>query len=141
MPLSKLHHYLILCNDLDATKDFYVAALHMTVGERPAFRFPGYWLYLDGVPCVHLASAKVSPEQRGYLADSDASTGSTGPIDHVAFTAHGLAEMVAHLEALQLGMTRRDVPGQGLHQVFINDPNGVKIELNFNLDEVEHPAG
>ena len=132
MPLTKLDHFLIRSDDIESTKDFYVETLGMTVGKRPPFQFPGYWLYLDGVACVHLAPSQSSAQQRDYLGEQDACVG-TGPIDHIAFSADGLQETITHLESLQLEMIRRDVPGQDLHQIFIIDPNGIRIELNFDL--------
>jgi catechol 2,3-dioxygenase-like lactoylglutathione lyase family enzyme len=35
MPLTKIEHYLVLTDDLEATRDFYVQALGMHQGERP----------------------------------------------------------------------------------------------------------
>ena len=55
MPLTQLEHYLVLTDDLDATRDFYAKALGMRLGPRPPLGFPGYWLYLGEVPCIHIA--------------------------------------------------------------------------------------
>ena len=55
MALRRLDHLLVLTDDLEATRAFYCDVLGLEAGERPAFAFLGYWLYLDGVPCVHLA--------------------------------------------------------------------------------------
>ena len=43
MPLKTFEHVLILANDLEKTKDFYVDLLGLTNGYRPDFPFPGYW--------------------------------------------------------------------------------------------------
>ena len=132
VPLTSLDHYLIFAEDLEATKDFYVNILGMQVGERPPFPFPGYWVYLGDAACVHLAHAGANQAQKDYLGDEsrDASHG-TGPIDHIAFAATGLEEMLARFESLGIGARRRTVPEQGQHQVFITDPNGITIELNY----------
>ena len=55
MPLGRLDHVLVLTDDIEATKSFYRDALGLEVGDRPPFEFSGYWLYLDGIPCVHVA--------------------------------------------------------------------------------------
>jgi hypothetical protein len=34
----------------------------------------------------------------------------------------------------------RTVPGLGLHQLFIEDPSGITIELNYPADEVKPPV-
>ena len=124
VPLQNLSHLLVLARDLDATRDFYVDVLGLTVGPRPPFRFPGCWLYLGDRAVVHLADKS-----------SDPGPADTGPIDHIAFEATGLAEMVARLEALAIPVRHRKVPDLGLHQIFIHDPNGVRIELTYPATE------
>ena len=39
--------------------------------------------------------------------------------------------MMKHLDAKGIDYTRRQVDDQGLFQLFLIDPNGVKVELNF----------
>ena len=129
MPLRNLNHFLVLAEDLDATRDFYVDVLGLAMGERPPFEFPGYWLYLGDRAVVHLASK--DPEGRGR---SDGKSG-TGAIDHIAFEASGLADMTARLDALGIPVRQRIVPGVGLRQLFIRDPNGVTVELTYPASE------
>jgi hypothetical protein len=52
-------------------------------------------------------------------------------VDHVAFFATGLVETLARLQRSATPCRERTVPGLGLHQVFVDDPNGVVVELNF----------
>ena len=56
-------------------------------------------------------------------------------IDHIAFRATGLQQMVAHLEREHVNFTQRRANGQALIQLFFYDPNGIKIELNFAEQE------
>ena len=56
-----LHHVNILAEDLEATVAFYVEAVGLTKGERPAFGFPGAWLYDGARPAVHLTLAAEPP--------------------------------------------------------------------------------
>ena len=60
----------------------------------------------------------------------DVSTG-TGVIDHIGFRTTGLQEMIDHLKKHNIEFKERQVDDQGLYQLFLFDPNGVKIELNF----------
>ncbi len=119
MPLTALDHYTIRTSDLDRSVRFYAEILGLESGARPPFRFPGAWLYCDGRPVVHLA-------QRGQKAG-----GETGAIDHLAFRADGLADFTRHLAERGVAFDESDVPGLGLHQVFLRDPDGVRIEVNF----------
>jgi len=142
MPLESLNHYLIYAEDLEATKNFYVDVLGLRVGERPPFPFPGYWLYSGDTACVHVAHAKADAAQKSYLGDKQgAATAGTGAIDHVAFVATGLRKTLGQLAAHGVATRRRTVPEDGSHQVFIEDPNGITIELNFRAGELERIEG
>ena len=126
MSLQRLDHVLVLTHDLEATRDFYCKALGLVVGERPPLEFPGYWLYLDGVPCLHVA-------ERGPYEAHAATLGlQVGPaVDHVAFVGDGYQRVAARLQAAGVDAVTNTVPGAGLRQLFLTDPNGVRIELNI----------
>ena len=131
MPLTSMEHLLVLTEDIDGPKDFYRRALGLEVGERPPLEFPGYWLYLGGVPCVHVADRRAYAEhsQRvGVPVSPDA-------VDHVAFTADDFEEAAARLEREGVEATPNMVPGAGLRQLFFEDPNGLKIEINVMARE------
>jgi catechol 2,3-dioxygenase-like lactoylglutathione lyase family enzyme len=131
MPLTKMEHYLVLTDDIDATRDFYVQALGMQVGFRPPLGFPGYWVYVGDTPCIHIAewaSYTTHSLEQGIAVTSRAS--GTGPLDHIAFNAQDYDDVVARLEAHGVQAARNDVPGGLLRQLFLQDPNGVKIEIN-----------
>jgi hypothetical protein len=71
-----------------------------------------------------------------YLGDRDAQhLQGSGALDHVAFFATGLADMLARVQLMAIEPRRRDVPGLGLHQVFLEDPNGIVVELNYPFAE------
>lgn len=134
MPLKNLNHFLVLAEDLEATRDFYVEVLGLRVGERPPFAFPGYWIYLGERAVVHLAKLEADAEQRDYLG-ARAQSADTGALDHIAFEATGLKEMIAQLEDRGIAARHRRVPDAGLYQLFIQDPNGLMIELNYPAAE------
>jgi catechol 2,3-dioxygenase-like lactoylglutathione lyase family enzyme len=132
MALTGMEHYLVLTSDLDATRDFYQDALGMTQGFRPPLGFPGYWMYVGATPVIHIA------EWNTYTAHSNgkdipvtAPAASTGSFDHVAFNAADFAGVVARLERHGVTPARNLVSNSGLRQLFVFDPNGVKIEINF----------
>ncbi len=104
------------------------------VGPRPAFKFPGVWLYQGGIAVVHVVG--IDPNDPAglveYLGDKgmDAEPG-TGTIDHVAFLCDGMDTMRAHFQAKGVEFRERQVPSLSLTQLFLEDPNGVTLELNF----------
>ncbi|MBN1239380.1 MAG: VOC family protein [Gammaproteobacteria bacterium] len=132
MPLKKMEHYLVLTDDLEATRRFYCDVLGMTEGFRPQLDFPGYWLYLGDTPCIHVGdwdAYAVWTREVGIPISARAA--GTGPLDHIAFNATGFDETVERLERLGIGMSRNELDDIGLKQLFIRDPNGLMIELNF----------
>lgn len=140
MPLSHIEHFLIAADDLDATRDWYARVLGMQPGPHPDFGFPVHWMYLAGVDVVHIGpSAKHAGEiQKQYLGRTSQATGvGTGAIDHIAFRAKGLRQMIQHLTAEGVPFNQRRANGQALFQLFFHDPNGIKIELNFDAAEAE----
>jgi catechol 2,3-dioxygenase-like lactoylglutathione lyase family enzyme len=138
-----LNHFSIRTLDLAATKDFYVSVLGLAVGPRPEFPFPGYWLYQGPTDdysnaAVHIIGIdkKDTSGLSNYLGDkAPAELKGSGALDHVAFFANELHVMLLRLSSLGIEPRRRDVPGLGLHQLFLDDPNGIVVELNYPLAE------
>src|ERR1700687_310565 len=139
MPLHHLQHFLIQTEDLEKTKDWFVDVLGMKVGPAPDFKFPVYWLYLGDTDVLHLTvgGAKASENRLKYLGQESTATTGSGVVDHVAFRATGLIDMIEHLEKMGVAFRERRVSNQGLYQLFLIDPNGVKIELNFEAAEAK----
>jgi len=138
MPLSHIEHYLVAADDMDLTRDWYRDVLGMQEGPHPDFGFPVHWMYLEGRDVVHIGrNAKQAGEnQKLYLGRLSQNTGSgTGAIDHIAFRARGLEETMAHLRRKGVPFNERRANGQALYQLFLFDPNGIKVELNFDAAE------
>jgi catechol 2,3-dioxygenase-like lactoylglutathione lyase family enzyme len=132
MPLLRMEHYLVLSDDIDETKRFYCDALGLSQGFRPNLEFPGYWLYLGDTACIHIAewrSYAVWTKEAG-IPVSKKSAG-TGPVDHIAFNASGFAAMRTQLRERGYAPSENLLDEIGLRQLFLHDPNGVAIELNF----------
>jgi len=144
MPIQMLNHFSIRTLDLAATEKFYTEVMGFTVGPRPPFPFPGLWLYNGdhgsyNNAVVHIIGIdRDDPEGlKQYLGDRDTATlaGGTGTVDHIAFSATGLREMRARLARLGVACRERTVPSLDLRQVFLDDPSGVVIELNYPATE------
>ena len=138
-----LNHFSIRTVDLDACERFYCGLLGLKKGPRPPFPFPGLWLYAGETDTYDNAAVHIigidrnDPEGlKKYLGDRDeTSLAGSGAVDHVAFFSTGLKETLDRLKANGIEGRERTVPLLGLHQVFIDDPNGIVVELNFPAAE------
>ncbi len=139
MPLSHIEHFLLQTADMEKTREWYVNVLGMRVGPNPDFKFPVFWLYLGDKDVVHVTEGggKVSENRKRYVGQESQATAGSGAIDHLAFRATGLREMMAHLKGLGIDFKQRQVDDQGLYQLFMFDPNGIKIELNYSNEEAK----
>lgn len=117
--IDGIDHYTIRAGDIQATVRFYVDILGLRDGARPPFASAGAWLYGGDAPIVHLVGA-----------DGDIAAG-TGPIDHIAFSAHDYDGFTKRLRELKIPHDLAQVPDRALRQIFLTDPNGIKVELTF----------
>jgi catechol 2,3-dioxygenase-like lactoylglutathione lyase family enzyme len=137
MPLSHLEHFLIQTDDIERTCDWYVRVLGFRIGPSPEFGFPVKWLYLGERDVIHVCEggAGVSAARKRYLGQQSEDLRGSGVIDHVAFRCTGLEDMLARLKNAGVEFNERQVDNQALYQLFLFDPNGVKVELNFAAAE------
>ncbi|HMC15078.1 MAG TPA: VOC family protein [Albitalea sp.] len=119
-----MNHFTILAEDERATLDFYVGLLGLTSGERPDLGFPGAWLYSGGPQAVlHIVFGRPLPMERA------------GVIDHMAFSARDLKAVKARFDARGVTYDLRRQAGSGIWQLFSHDPNGARVELDFDPAE------
>jgi catechol 2,3-dioxygenase-like lactoylglutathione lyase family enzyme len=119
-----LDHFNIRTRKLADTVKFYEDVLGLEKGARPNFAFPGAWMYSEGKPVVHLVD--ISKIDEAQKPDS-------GVVHHVAFASSGFAGMKKRLQSKGLPFDVREVPGVAVWQIFVTDPNGVMIELNYEM--------
>jgi catechol 2,3-dioxygenase-like lactoylglutathione lyase family enzyme len=115
-----LDHATIRTDDLEGTRTFLETVLDLKPGYRPAFSFPGYWLYADDEPIVHLIPGHGGPVNRA---------GET--IDHVAFRVVDHDGMRRKLDELSIPYSRMELPELGERRLFVRTPNGILLELVF----------
>jgi catechol-2,3-dioxygenase len=126
MAVSGIDHYNLRGSMavLERIRDWYRDTIGLTVGDRPPFDNRGFWLYAGSKPVVHLSEE--SPGERHPLPGA-------GTFDHVAFRCDDFAAMRARLEALGLAFRVADVPLTRTRQIFLRDPAGNGVELNFEM--------
>lgn len=123
MAMGALQHINIRCADIRRSRDFYVDIMGLSEGPRPPFASSGYWLYTGAEPVVHLVQKPADEPVRGP---------GTGDLDHIAFAGHGLETFRALLSAAGLPFREAVVPRDRTIQIFVRDPDGVQLELNFS---------
>lgn len=117
-----LDHFNLRTRKFAETVRFYEHVLGLENGPRPDFDFPGAWMYSEGKAVVHLVD--ITPSSEPQKPDS-------GVVHHVAFVSRGFNAMKQHLQQLGVKFDTVEVPGGQLWQIFITDPNGVVVELNY----------
>ncbi len=83
--------------------------------------FPGYWLYCGGVPIVHLMK----------MEKSDRPNEHNGRLDHIAFKCTDPDHVLGLMRERGIRFVANLVWEIGTLQVFVHDPDGLQIELNF----------
>lgn len=123
MSIHGVDHINIRTRDLERCVDFYCKVLGFKKGYRPPFDAPGAWLYSDGAPLVHISIAGRKP------------AATTGALDHIAFAARGYAATKRRLERAGIAFEAFQVPDNPVRQLFIRDPDGLAVELNFREEK------
>jgi len=119
MTIKGLNHINIRTADLSRCKAFYCGLLGLKEGYRPPFDSPGAWLYAGKAPLVHLNTGSKQVENHG------------GAIDHYAFSVKGFDKIIKRLEEASIPFRTFQVPDNPTRQIFVEDPDGVTVELNF----------
>ena len=121
MKVRGLDHYNIDTAKPTETVAFYEGVLGAVndPSRRPDFGFPGAWLFIDDHPVIHL-----------NFIDEDRS-GPTGAFNHIAFEAEGYLEMCRQLDEQGLRYATNENTDIDLFQIFVRDPNKVRLEFNF----------
>lgn len=125
MAIQGMNHFTILTDNVDATREFYCNLLDLTVGWRPNFTFPGLWLYSGENAILHVIGGKSKQDLRA------------GVIDHMAFTATDLPATAKRLteRGVKYDLRRLANAADGQWQLFCYDPNGARVELDFQATE------
>jgi len=117
--IDALDHINIETIDLERSVRFYTELLGLETGFRPTFDVEGVWLYSNKDPVIHLVL-------REYV-----NKGPTGAIHHVAFKARDCEDFKRRLKEMQVSYDLFVVPELNVTQIFVVDPNEVRLELNF----------
>jgi catechol-2,3-dioxygenase len=123
-----LHHINLRAHRLllDSLRDFYCEVLGFQQGFRPEFPSFGYWLYAQETAVIHLSEAK--PDEERMLHND-------GYLDHFAFACSKLAQVEQSLQSHGVDYKKVQVPSSAQIQLFVKDPAGNNVELNFAMND------
>jgi catechol 2,3-dioxygenase-like lactoylglutathione lyase family enzyme len=122
--IRRLDHVNIRTANLAALIRFYSDVLGLHEGERPPLGFPGAWMYAGTQPVIHLVSVEQQPSPQGALR-----------LEHFAFSAEGLDELLARLERAQVSYRRSEQAGTGNVVINLHDPDGNRVHVDFPASE------
>ena len=123
MILSINHIQLVAEKDLVIQlRDFYCDIVGLTEGFRPAFERFGFWLYIGDKDVIHLITPKKG-DGRSPLKSS---------FDHVAFKTGDYESVLKKLKTHNIPFEEKPIPDMTAHQIFLRDPAGNRVELNFD---------
>ena len=126
MTLIDIHHVTIKTQDLEATNEFYANVLGLSYADRPDLGFPGTWFNL-GRTMFHIVAGSAAVDDEGKAAPEGGAS-----VDHIAIAAHDFDAAKQNLIDHDLEWRQSSIPDAKLWQLFVHDPSGVLIELNFD---------
>ncbi|MBU2532972.1 MAG: VOC family protein [Alphaproteobacteria bacterium] len=124
MQIGKLDHVNVRTANLEKMVAWYGEMLGMKPGKRPNFPFPGAWLYTGDDAAVHLIGVEKAPPGQDDLQ-----------LEHFAFQATGFKALKARLDAAGERYNVNPVPGAGITQINVWDPDGNHIHVDFPSSE------
>ena len=138
MPIEVFDHYTVRCADLDASTRFYRDVLGMRAEPHDGLAFRIVMMFVGDQAIAHLLETGAALDEFfGHAAPAHGGgvERQTGNFQHVAFNATGLDDLRARLGAAGIEFSEKTLPEFGLHQVFVDDPDGVEIEINYPIAE------
>ena len=140
----KLEHYNLMTKKLRETVDFYAKVLGLYEGFYPVELGPGAWLYdSTDTPVVHMQEITADSFAARQAATShrinDGAAAAlefgglygAGTIDHIAFACEDYDGFCSRLRGLDVAFAETGIASAAVRQLFLRDPNGIVVELNF----------
>jgi catechol 2,3-dioxygenase-like lactoylglutathione lyase family enzyme len=131
MPIEALDHVNIRTPDVAGTTEFFATVLDMKVRPAPGLNDLSRvaWVEdVEGRAVIHVAATDMlypfedNPPLQGP---------GSGRVHHVALRCTGYDAIRARLEANSLTYHTNEIASVGLRQLFVEERNAIRLELNF----------
>ncbi|NNM58387.1 MAG: hypothetical protein HKM04_01045 [Legionellales bacterium] len=141
MSIRRLDHVNFITHDMPATKDFYCNIIGLVQGDNLSIdTAKSAYFYIEGqdYAVLHIGDAKGDKKQPKFrrfaeLPENHNGTFSTGAADHfcLALDQDDYQPMIEKLKLRQVNYQTYCHQDISLKQIWLFDPNGVRVELNF----------
>jgi len=135
MAVRSLDHVNIRTADVPGTATFFRDVLGLRAEAAPGSPSidQGCWIHdPDGRAIVHIGPLDAAYPSDDALPFTPAR--GSGAVHHVALECDDLPGMLARLDAAELPVVRKDYPPANLYQLFVEERNGIILELNFRRE-------
>lgn len=127
MKVAGINHIniVVTAEQLPEVTAFYEQVIGLTQGFRTVSKRNGAWLYCGNQAIIHLSEV---PESPAPTLNSH--------FNHVALTCAGLEAGIERLKTHHIAYTMEYRTPPGMTQLFLFDPVGIRIELNFAGEQI-----
>lgn len=132
MPVKTLDHVNIRTADVPGTAAFFRDVLGLEARPAPGIGDidRGCWIHDPaGHPIIHIGPVDTTYPSDHAMPFTPAR--GSGAVHHVALECTDLDDMLARLAGAGREVSRMDYDAAGLVQLFVQEANGVILELNF----------
>lgn len=118
-----LDHATIRTRDIQGTRAFFKEVFDLEDGERPEAirRIPGFWLYSEGKPLIHIIGSYGTGFDRAAEA-----------IDHVGLRMTDYGGFRSKLDRLGIRYSTMDLADIQERRLFLHAPGGPLLEAVFS---------
>lgn len=137
MSIYRLDHLNFITNDMQSTIEFYTKIIGLVHGNQLASASEGmeyFYIPNQNIAILHIGHANIVRNSSRFRQIATSSNESpTGVIDHFCLKCNLMDydEMIVRLNDNKIPYDQYVHPDKKLKQIWVSDPNNVRVELSF----------